>query len=127
MVTITNFTMIESNDGNTYISLEIQGGIEIIQSQKNDNYYTTIRKCNIITNLDEITAKFLVGKQISGKIIKEACNAYKYTIKESGEVVTLSHRYVFSSEENEIQTSTKSSKTRTSYKTLPDNRLYIKS
>jgi hypothetical protein len=37
----------------------------------------------------------LIGREISGRIEKVPCEEYEYTVEETGEVITLSHRWEF--------------------------------
>lgn len=95
MVTIINFKERETEDGKTFFVLEAQGGIEMIQSKATGNFYATAKKAFIPATFDESTCKALVGTQMQGEIIKEECEPYEYVNKESGEVIMLSHRYVY--------------------------------
>lgn len=95
MVTIINFKERQTEDGKSFFVLEAQGGIEMIQSKVTGNYYATAKKAFIPATFDEITCKALVGTQMQGEIIREDCEPYEYINKETGEVVMLSHRYVY--------------------------------
>ncbi len=35
----------------------------------------------------------LIGQELPGSIVKQECEAYQYTIKDTGEVITLQHRW----------------------------------
>jgi hypothetical protein len=52
MVTITNFFEVERKDGTKFISLEITGQVELIQSQTSGKWYATLRKCRISSTFD---------------------------------------------------------------------------
>lgn len=95
MVTIINFKERETDDGKTFFVLEAQGGIEMIQSKATGNFYATAKKAFIPTTFDENTCKALIGTQVQGEISKVECEPYEYVNKESGEVIMLSHRYVY--------------------------------
>lgn len=95
MVTIINFKERETEDGKTFFVLEAQGGIEMIQSKATGNFYATAKKAFIPTTFDENTCKALIGAQVQGEIAKVECEPYEYVNKESGEVIMLSHRYVY--------------------------------
>lgn len=99
MVTIINYKERQTEDGKTFFVLEAQGGIEMIQSKVTGNFYATAKKAFIPATFDEVTCKALVGTQMQGEIIKEECEPYEYINKESGEVIMLSHRYVYTSED----------------------------
>ena len=95
MVTIINYKERQTEDGKSFFVLEAQGGIEMIQSKVTGNYYATAKKALIPATFDEITCKALIGTQMQGEIIREECEPYEYINKETGEVIMLSHRYVY--------------------------------
>jgi hypothetical protein len=99
MVRIVNFNERESEDGSTFFALTIQGGVELVKSKSTGNFYATVRKASITSTFDEETCKTLLGTEISGEIIKQACKPYEITIKETGEIIELSHRYEYVPEE----------------------------
>lgn len=41
----------------------------------------------------------LIGSEFPGIIMKQECEPYEYTISDTGEVITLNHRYVYLPEE----------------------------
>lgn len=96
MVTIFNYAVRNNSDGSTFVSLILQGDLEMVQSKETGRFYATARTCSISSTFDEKTAALMVGKQLPGSIIKEQCDSYEYTVPESGELITLSHRYVYS-------------------------------
>ena len=98
MLTVTNFKKRVSKEGKEYFTLELQGGLEMIQSQITGRFYATIRKSSVTTTFDENVAKMLVGTQIPGKIVRTECNQYEHTIQNTGEVVTLTHRWSYEPE-----------------------------
>ena len=95
MVRIINYKERQAEDGSTFYALEIQGGIEMIKSQESGNFYATARRASIVSTFDEATCKALVGSELSGMVEKQSCDLYEYTIKETGEVIELAHRYVY--------------------------------
>ncbi|WDF63174.1 hypothetical protein [Flavobacterium sp. KACC 22763] len=99
MVTIINFKERQTEEGKIFFVLEAQGGIEMIQSKVTGNFYATAKKAFIPATFDEATCKALIGTQMQGQIIKEECDPYEYVNKESGEVIMMSHRYVYKQEE----------------------------
>ncbi|RAJ04071.1 hypothetical protein LX64_02948 [Chitinophaga skermanii] len=94
MLTIKNYYLAQSGDGKQFINFELVGNIEVFQSNSG-KFYVDIKKCKMPTRLDEATAKLMIGKQISGTIVKKECAAYEYAIPATGEVVTLTHRYEY--------------------------------
>ena len=95
MVRIINYKTRQREDGTEFYLLEVQGGIEMIQSKTTKQYYATAKKATVSTTFDEDTCRGLIGSEFPGKISKITTEPYQYTIKESGEVVTLQHRYIY--------------------------------
>lgn len=95
MVTVTGYKEVEKTNGETFISLELSGGLELVQSQTTGNFYATVRKVRIPSTFDETIAKMLIGQQIEGSIERVTVEPYNYVNKTTGEVITLQHSYVF--------------------------------
>jgi len=94
MVRVIEYKLRVSNEGKSFLSLILQGGIEIVRSA-NGNVYATAKKASLATTFDEATCKSLIGTEMPGTIQREDCAAYQYTVEETGEVLMLSHRYVY--------------------------------
>jgi len=99
MVTVKDYKVIVKDDGASFLALILQGGLEMIKSQKTGKYYATVRTASLPTTFDEASCKLFIGEQFDGSINKVECDAYNYTIKETGEVIELSHRYEYISKE----------------------------
>ena len=100
MVTVTNYLPREGSDGKKFFVLEISGDVELVISEVTGKPYATIRKTTIPATFDEQTCKRLIGKQLPGAILKvETEESYDYTIKDSGEVISLNHTYMYSASE----------------------------
>lgn len=95
MVKIIGVKVSENNDGKEFISLKLQGAVEVMQSQQTGKAYLTARSCFISTTFSLETAQALIGTEIPGNVERVHSEAYDYTIKETGEVISLSHRYEF--------------------------------
>ena len=95
MIKVINFKQYENEQGEKFNSLVLQGGIEFVQSQTTGSFYATARTTSMTSTFDEATCKALIGQELEGNIQKITCDAYDYTIKETGEVVSLTHRYEF--------------------------------
>lgn len=102
MVTIVDFKTFEREDGENFFGLVVQGGVEVVKSHQTGRNYLTARTATIPTTFGQATCESLVGKTLEGKIKKVDCESYDYTPKDSDEVITLSHRYEFVTEESEI-------------------------
>ena len=100
MVTVIGYRVVETDDNDTYIRLILSGDLTLVRSKETVRHYATVRKCSISSTFDEHTAKLMVGKQLSGSIIKEDCEEYEYTL-ENGESVLLSHRWTYTEESEE--------------------------
>lgn len=94
MVTVINALKRTSVKGD-FMVLELQGGIEMVQSQTTGNFYATARKCTVPSSFDEQTALAMIGCQMPGNIERVQSEAYDYTIKETGEVIKLMHSYQY--------------------------------
>ncbi|GAA5091481.1 hypothetical protein GCM10023210_18910 [Chryseobacterium ginsengisoli] len=101
MVTIINYKKREKEDGTNFFVLEVQGGIEMVMSQTTNQFYATSKKASITSTFDEITCQALIGTQMQGSIIKQQCEPYEYTIKDTGEIVILQHRFIYVPQEQE--------------------------
>ena len=98
MVKIVGFKERTSKDGVEFLSLEVQGGVEMIHS-KSGQLYATAKTVSIPSTFDAETCRALVGTDMPGRIEKRPCRPYEHTIKKTGEVVTLEHTYEYLPEE----------------------------
>jgi len=95
MVRIIGFHVRTNSEGKEFITLDLQGDLVMVQSLETGRFYATAKKCSITSTFNEQTAKVLVGQQIPGRIERVACEAYDYSIEQTGEVITLTHRYEY--------------------------------
>ncbi|MCF6129329.1 hypothetical protein L1S35_06565 [Flavobacterium sp. AS60] len=95
MVRIVNYQKRQTEEGKEFFTLELQGGIEMIKSQQTGKFYVTARKVSISSTFDEQTCIALVGTELPGNVQKVQCEPYEYTVKDTGEIITLSHRYEY--------------------------------
>ena len=101
MVKIVNYHAVEDSNGETFYSLSIQGGVELVQSQETGNFYATARKTRITSTFDENTCIGLIGTELPGKIVKVDCEPFEYVVPDSGEVILLEHTYRYVPDEME--------------------------
>lgn len=101
MVTIVDFKTFEKEDGENFFALVVQGGIEVVKSQTTGRNYITSRNATVPTTLSEMTCKSLIGTTLEGKVKKVECDPYDYTDK-NGDIIELSHRYEYITDEAEI-------------------------
>jgi len=98
MVRIINYKKRVAENKEFFV-LEVSGGIEMVLSKTTGMYYATSKKATITSTFDEEICKSLIGSEFPGSIVKEECEPYEYTIQDTGEIITLSHRYVYKAEE----------------------------
>jgi hypothetical protein len=101
MVTISNYFIRENKEGKTFVALELTGDLEMIQSSQSGRFYASAKRCTISSVFSEEVAKHLIGKQMPGKIEREETEPYEYTVKETGEVIMLTHTYVYVPDEKQ--------------------------
>ena len=106
MVRIINYKTRQREDGTEFYLLEVQGGIEMVKSKTSNQYYATAKKATVSTTFDEDTCRGLIGSEFPGKISKIKTEPYQYSIRETGEVVTLEHRYIYLPEDVESEEET---------------------
>lgn len=95
MIKVKNYHVRQGNDGEKYISLELEGDVSFVQSQNTGRFYASTKRCFMYAAMDESTAKGLIGTQMPGTIERVACDPYEYTVPETGEVKTLAYTYVY--------------------------------
>lgn len=102
MVIISGFLTKEKEDGTTFNLLVVQGGLEAVKSQKTGKMYFTAKEAKVACTFDEAICKTLIGTEFPGSVEKVDCDPYEYIVKETGELIKLSHRYEYLSEEEVI-------------------------
>jgi len=102
MVTIIDFKTFTKENGENFFGLVVQGGIEATRSLLTGKMYFTAKTATVPTTFNETTCKSLVGTTLEGCVKKIDCDSYNYTVKETGEIIKLSHRYEYLSAEEEI-------------------------
>src|SRR5687767_8566191 len=95
MVTIIGYAKRENKEGKSFVSLQVQGDIIMVQSQETGRFYATAKTCSIPSTFDEATADSLIGRPIPGRIEKVASEPYEYTIEQTGEVIILHHHWEY--------------------------------
>ena len=95
MVKVVGFKALENSEGEEFFGLVLQGGIEMVQSEDTGRFYATAKKCTVASTFDANTCDGLVGEKIPGDIKKITCEPYDYSIAQTGEVISLSHKWQF--------------------------------
>ena len=98
MVTVTGFVERVKKDGNSFIALEITGGVELIQSNNTGRFYATVRKCTIPSTFNEAIAKSVVGSQIPGNVVRVLVEPYDFINPRTGELMQLQHSFAYQPE-----------------------------
>ena len=94
MITIVATHLREGEKG-SFVSLELQGDVELVQSMNTGRFYATAKKCFVSSTFNEEQANGLVGTKLPGSIIRVEAEPYEYTVPETGEIIELSHTYTY--------------------------------
>lgn len=86
-----------------FVSLELTGDLELVQSQNTGRFYATTKHCFVSSTLDLETARGCIGQTLPGKIIRVVCQPYEYALPESGQLVILGYRYEYQPEEAPVE------------------------
>ena len=104
MVTIVDVAeRVSTKDGNKFYALILQSGMELVLSEESGRYYATAKRASITSTFDEASARALIGTKLPGKITKVQCDEYDFLVKETGEMIKLSHRWVYNPNEASIE------------------------
>ncbi len=95
MVTISNFKSAINAEGEEFFLLELLGGVESVQSKETGRIYLTARKATVSSTFNESTCQSLIGTKMPGTIQRVEVEPYAYVIQDTGEEITLSHRYEY--------------------------------
>ena len=95
MVIVSNCFEVKTSEGKTFVSLELSGGLELVQSQTTHKYYATMRRCRIPSTFNLEIAKQMIGSKLNGDIVRIEVDPYEYLIPATGELVKLAHSYSF--------------------------------
>ena len=99
MVIVKNYHLRTGEDGGEFVTLEIEGDLELVQSQNTGRFYATARRCFIFSTFDQETAERMIGSQMPGRIIRVPKDPFDYTIPETGEVIVVNHGWEYIPEE----------------------------
>ncbi|UKM65367.1 hypothetical protein GSB9_01933 [Flavobacteriaceae bacterium GSB9] len=95
MVTVKEIKKAENSQGEEFYGLIVQSGAVPVKSKKTGRVYITAKTAFVATTFDKETASSLIGSEFEGSIRKVQADPYEYTIKETGEVIMLSHRWEY--------------------------------
>lgn len=102
MVRIIDYKKRTNAEGEDFFVLVLQGGLEIVKSQETGRYYATAKSATMSSTFDESMCKSLIGEEIPGAIRKVETEPYEYAVPETGEVITLSHRWEYVKESDKL-------------------------
>jgi len=95
MVTIIDIEKRTNVDGEEFNALILQGGLELVKSQKTGNYYATAKVTSITCTFDDAMCQGLIGTQLPGAVRRVTCEPYEVIDRKTGEIVTLNHRWAY--------------------------------
>jgi hypothetical protein len=96
MVIVSDYVeKVSTTTGESFVLLELSGGIELVQSQNTGKFYATSRKCRIPSTFSVDVAKLMVGQQIDGNVVRVETEPYEYINKVTGEMIVLAHSYAY--------------------------------
>ena len=99
MIKIINCHERQNKEGKSFISLELMGDVELIQSLSSGKFYATSRRTSIPSTFTLAVGTGLIGSTLPGHIIRVETEAYDFKIPDSDEVITLAHTYQYVPEE----------------------------
>lgn len=111
MVRIIDYKKRTTEEGKEFFVLEIQSGITMTKSKENGKFYATANKATISSTFDEATCQALIGTELEGRIDKVVSDPYEYTVRETGEVITLTHRFEYVEAEKAVASKVEMSNT----------------
>lgn len=101
MVTIVDYKEYQKEDGTDFCALVVQGGMEAVKSKETGRTYFTARTAQVACTFNAKLCATLIGNQVEGIIRKVEVEPYEYNNPDTGEIMTLGHRYEFISEEED--------------------------
>lgn len=101
MVTIVDYKEYQKEDGTNFCALVVQGGMEAIKSKETGRTYFTAKKAHVACTFNAEMCQSLIGNEIDGKVKRVEVEPYEYINPETGEIMTLSHRYEYIGAEEE--------------------------
>jgi hypothetical protein len=98
MVTITGYqTRTSTQDGSSFFVLELTSDeVEFVCSQTTGRFYATSRKCYMSSTFPEDVCRSMLGKRMRGSVVRTECEEYEFTVPETGEIFTRTHRNEYS-------------------------------
>lgn len=98
MVRIVDYLKRTNSEGKEFFILKLQGGLELVKSKETGNFYATAKTASITSTFTEEVCQGLIGQELPGSIQKISCEPYEFTVQETGEIITLTHRWEYRQE-----------------------------
>lgn len=103
MVTIVDYKQSETSDGKKFYALIVQGGVEMVLNEQTGRYYLTSRTASVSSTFSEEQCKGLIGTKLPGKVSKIESEEYSFTVPETGEILTLHHRWAYTPDDASVE------------------------
>ena len=103
MVTVINYQKRKNKNDEEFLTLDLQGDVEMIQAVNTGKFYAHARKATITTTFNEATCKALIGTKFPGFIKKVDCEAYNYKVPNTNETIILNHNYQYIAENVDVE------------------------
>ena len=104
MVKIVDFVKRTNKEGEEFNALILQSGIELVKSHETGRWYATAKKTSITSTFSDAMCQSLIGQEIPGTVQRIETEPYEFTVKDTGEVLTLTHRWVYLKDDEVIAT-----------------------
>ena len=104
MVKIVDFVKRTNKEGEEFNALILQSGIELVKSHETGRWYATAKKTSITSTFDDAMCQSLIGQEIPGSVQRVETDPYEFTVKDTGEVLTLTHRWVYLKDDEVLAT-----------------------
>ena len=95
MVTIVGYRVRANSLGENFYALILQGSLEMVKSRETGNYYATAKRASVTSTFTEEICKELIGQKVPGTIQRVPCEPFEFTIPNTGEVISLEHRWIY--------------------------------
>ena len=102
MVVVKEVKSYRGNQGKEFYGLIVQSGAIPVKSKDTGRIYLTAKTAFVPTTFDADMCKTLIGTEFPGTIKKVPCDDYEYTIKQTGEIVTMNHKWEYVDDSFEI-------------------------
>jgi len=103
MVRIVDYAKRTNSEGKEFFILKLQGNLELVKSSETGKFYATAKTACITSTFTEEVCRDLIGQELPGSIQKVTCEPYQYIVEETGETITLTHRWEYSKEGDTVE------------------------